>query len=72
LTVGRWQLSAASLRRRGSGRALILRAIAEAKTLGIPNIEAQSWAFNLETHEVLRDVGFVSKTARFELKTSRE
>jgi GNAT superfamily N-acetyltransferase len=37
-------------RRRGVGRALILKAIAEAKTLGIPNIEVQSWAFNQETH----------------------
>ena len=57
-------------RRRGIGRALILKAIAEAKILGTPNIEATSWAFNQETHEMLRDVGFVPKTVRFELKIS--
>ena len=52
------------------GRALILKAIAEGKTLGIPNIEVQSWAFNQETHAMLRDVGFVPKTIRFELTRS--
>ena len=57
-------------RRRGVGRALILKAIAEVKTLGIPNIEVQSWAFNQETHAMLRDVGFVPKTIRFELTKS--
>ena len=57
-------------RRQGVGRALILNAIGEAKRLGVPNIEAQSWAFNQETHEMLRNVGFVPKTLRFELATS--
>ena len=59
-------------RRRGIGRALILRAIAEAKTLGIADVEAQSWSFNQETHQMLRDVGFVPKTVRFELRPPRE
>jgi len=59
-------------RRQGVGRALIRRAIAEAKTLGIANIETQSWAFNQVTHEMLRDMGFVPKSIRFELTAPRE
>ena len=59
-------------RRQGVGRALIRRAIAEAKTLGITNIEAQSMAFNQETHEMLRTMGFVPRSLRFELTASRD
>jgi GNAT superfamily N-acetyltransferase len=55
-------------RRRGVGRALISAAVAEAKVLGIQKIEAQSWAFNHEMHELLRRIGFVPKMLRFELK----
>jgi len=57
-------------RRRGIGRGLILKAISEAKALGIATIEATSWAFNGETHGLLGDVGFVPKTVRFELTTA--
>jgi ribosomal protein S18 acetylase RimI-like enzyme len=59
-------------RRRGIGRALILKAIAEAETLGVTNVEAQSWVFNQQAHEILRSVGFVPKTIRFELSMSPE
>jgi ribosomal protein S18 acetylase RimI-like enzyme len=57
-------------RRQGIGRALILNALSEANARGIATIEATSWAFNGETHELLRGVGFVTKTLRFELTTS--
>lgn len=56
-------------RRQGIGRALILEAVDEAKTQGIRDIEATSWAFNEETHELLRQLGFVPKTVRFELRS---
>ena len=54
-------------RRRGIARALVLKAIAEAKAEGIHKVEATSWAFNEETHEVLRRLGFTPKVVRFEL-----
>ncbi|NOT25231.1 MAG: GNAT family N-acetyltransferase [Acidobacteria bacterium] len=57
-------------RRRGIGRALMLGVISEANALGVANIEATSWAFNEETHELLRGVGFVTKTVRFEFTAS--
>ena len=57
-------------RRRGIGRSLILKAIAEARTEGIRDIEATSWSFNEETHEMFRRLGFSPKTVRFERKSS--
>ena len=57
-------------RRQGIGRSLILRAIAEVTADGIRDIEATSWSFNQVTHVVLRRLGFVPKTVRFELKSS--
>ena len=55
-------------RRRGIARSLILKAIADVRADGIRHIEATSWSFNHDTHEVLRRLGFVPKTVRFELK----
>jgi GNAT superfamily N-acetyltransferase len=55
-------------RRRGIGRALVLKAISEATTEGIQQIEAASWSFNADTHEVLKRLGFVPKTVRFEFE----
>ena len=57
-------------RRQGVGRALMLKAISEAKRFGITKIEATSWAFNQETHALLRQVGFVPMSVRFELSAS--
>jgi len=57
-------------RRQGIGRALVLRAIAEVRVDGIREIEVTSWSFNRETHALLRRLGFVPKTIRFELKSS--
>ena len=56
-------------RRRGIARALILNAVSWAKTEGIPQIEAASWSFNDDAHEMFRRLGFVPKTTRFELKS---
>lgn len=71
-----WELVEISVepmfRRQGVGRALVHRAIAEATKLGITSVEAQSMAFNQEAHELLRDIGFVPKSIRFELAVSRE
>jgi ribosomal protein S18 acetylase RimI-like enzyme len=57
-------------RRRGIARSLNLKAIAEIRTEGIRDIEATSWFFNEETHEVFRRLGFLPKTVRFEFKSS--
>jgi ribosomal protein S18 acetylase RimI-like enzyme len=54
-------------RRRGIVRSLVLKAIAEAKAEGIQKVEAASWSFNEETHDVFRRLGFAPKTVRFEL-----
>ena len=58
-----------SRRRRGIARALVVLSIATAKAEGILDIEAASWAFNEDAHEVFRRFGFVPKTTRFELKS---
>jgi GNAT superfamily N-acetyltransferase len=55
-------------RRRGIGRALVLKAIAEARAEGIQRVEAVSWSFNEDTHAVFRRLGFAPKTVRFELE----
>jgi GNAT superfamily N-acetyltransferase len=56
-------------RRRGIARSLVLKAIAEARAEGIQRVEAASWSFNEETHEVFRRLGFTPKTVRFELES---
>jgi GNAT superfamily N-acetyltransferase len=55
--------------RRGQGiaRALVVRALAQARTDGIREIEATSWSFNDSAHTMFRRLGFVPKTVRFEL-----
>jgi GNAT superfamily N-acetyltransferase len=55
-------------RKRGVGRALITRAIAEARAEGIEKIEASAWCFNGDANEVFRRLGFVPKTMRFEFE----
>ena len=55
-------------RKRGIARALVLEAIAESRSEGIGNVEAVSWSFNEEAHEVFRRMGFAPKSVRFELK----
>lgn len=53
-------------RRQGIGRALVREAVAEAKARGLSRIEAASWSFNADTHEVFRRLGFAPRTVRFE------
>jgi GNAT superfamily N-acetyltransferase len=53
-------------RRTGIATALILNAVSEAKSEGIP-VEVTSWSFNESAHEVFRRLGFVPKTIRLEL-----
>ena len=55
--------------RRGQGiaRALMVQALAQARTDGIHEIEATSWSFNDRAHAMFRRLGFVPKTVRFEL-----
>ncbi|RPI52290.1 MAG: GNAT family N-acetyltransferase, partial [Acidobacteria bacterium] len=55
-------------RRRGIGRALVLRAIAEARAEGIQRVEASCWSFNDQAHEVFRRLGFAPKAVRYELE----
>jgi len=55
-------------RRQGIARALITAAISDAREHGIRSVEATSWVFNEATHAVLRELGFSSKTVRFEIQ----
>jgi len=55
-------------RREGVARALLLKALSEARAEGIREIEATSWSFNDSAHAMFRRLGFVPKTVRFELK----
>ena len=57
-------------RRRGIARSLVLKTIAEARAAGIQKVEAASWSFNEETHEMFRHLGFKPKTVRFEFASS--
>ena len=54
-------------RRQGVGRSLVFHAIAYAKKEGIGRIEATSWSFNQEAHNLFGQLGFAPKIARFEL-----
>lgn len=53
-------------RRQGIGRALVREAVSEAYARGLERVEAASWSFNADTHEVFRRLGFAPKTVRFE------
>jgi len=59
-------------RRKGIARSLIVEALNEARAQGIHQVEAVSWSFNNDIQEVLRRLGFVPKTIRFEWKASRQ
>ena len=56
-------------RRTGIASALIRHAISEANSEGVA-VEATSWSFNEGAHELFRQLGFVSKTIRFERKSA--
>jgi ribosomal protein S18 acetylase RimI-like enzyme len=52
-------------RKKGVARALIERAIAEARSKGIPDLELTSWAFNVDAHAAFRALGFQPMIMRF-------
>jgi ribosomal protein S18 acetylase RimI-like enzyme len=54
-------------RKRGVGRALVTKAIAEARAEGIGKVEAAAWCFNGDAQEMFRRLGFTPKAVRFEL-----
>src|SRR5215471_9678020 len=54
-------------RRQGVGRALVSKAIDYAQETGLGRIEASSWSFNQEAHNLFAHLGFVPKIIRFEL-----
>ena len=56
-------------RRTGIASALIRHAVSEANSEGVA-VEAASWSFNESAHELFRQLGFVPKTIRFELKSA--
>jgi ribosomal protein S18 acetylase RimI-like enzyme len=52
-------------REQGVARALVERALSEARARGIVDVELSSWAFNAEAHAALRALGFEPKVVRF-------
>ncbi|HYW71750.1 MAG TPA: GNAT family N-acetyltransferase [Pyrinomonadaceae bacterium] len=54
-------------RRQGVGRELVRKVIAYAQETGFAGIEASSWSFNQEAHQLFGQLGFVPKVIRFEL-----
>jgi len=56
-------------RRQGIARALVAKAIAYAREEGANRIEASSWSFNQEAHNLFGHLGFIPKIIRFELDT---
>lgn len=53
-------------RRRGTARALIDAALAEARRRGIHEIELSTWAFNAEAQAAFRRLGFAPRLIRLE------
>lgn len=52
-------------RRKGVARALIERVLAEARAVGIRDIELNSWSFNTEAHDTFRALGFHPQIVHF-------
>ena len=52
-------------RRKGVARALIERALAEARAIGIRDVELNSWSFNTEAHNAFRALGFRPQIVHF-------
>jgi GNAT superfamily N-acetyltransferase len=52
-------------REKGVARALIDRAITEARLQGIPDLELTSWAFNIDAHAAFQALGFLPMIVRF-------
>jgi len=56
-------------RRRGVARALIERALEDARFRAFPEVEVASWCFNTDAHEAFRALGFTQKVTRFGRKS---
>jgi ribosomal protein S18 acetylase RimI-like enzyme len=52
-------------REKGVARALIERAITEARSQDIPDLELTSWAFNVDAHAAFQALGFQPMIVRF-------
>lgn len=52
-------------RRKGVATTLVKRVVAEARAIGIRDIELNSWSFNTEAHETFRALGFRPQIVRF-------
>lgn len=52
-------------REKGVARALIERAIVEARGQGVPDLELTSWAFNIDAHAAFQALGFQPMIVRF-------
>jgi ribosomal protein S18 acetylase RimI-like enzyme len=67
-----WELDAvgvaASFRRQGVCRALFEHVMADARAQGVAELELQTWGFNAEAQAAFRRLGFVPKSARYELR----
>jgi len=55
-------------RRRGTARALIDTALAEARRRGIREVELSTWAFNADAQAVFQRLGFTPRMIRFECR----
>jgi GNAT superfamily N-acetyltransferase len=53
-------------RRRGTARALIERAVNEARAEGIHRAEASAWCFNSDAEKMFLGLGFTPRVVRFE------
>lgn len=52
-------------RRQGLARALLERALAEARSQGVRDVELSSWSFNADAHAAFEALGFRPKVVRF-------
>lgn len=59
-----------AFRRQGIARALVGRALSDARSRGIPDLELTSWCFNAEAHGAFRALGFEPKRVRFWQRSS--
>jgi ribosomal protein S18 acetylase RimI-like enzyme len=52
-------------RQQGVARALVERVLVEARSQGVPDVELNSWAFNVDAHAAFQALGFRPMSVRF-------
>jgi GNAT superfamily N-acetyltransferase len=57
-------------RKMGVARALVERVLAETRSIGIQDIELNSWSFNTKAHDAFGALGFLPQVVRF-IRTNR-